>query len=56
MTDDQGGLAAQFAEWRHYVQRRRELRQALPEQALVGGRGLPRRLEHVVRAALAVRV
>ncbi|MFE9746769.1 permease prefix domain 1-containing protein [Saccharothrix saharensis] len=28
MTDDQGGVAAQFAEWRHYVQRRRELRQA----------------------------
>ncbi|MEV8437895.1 permease prefix domain 1-containing protein [Actinosynnema sp. NPDC051121] len=28
MTDDQGGLEAQFAQWRHYVQRRRELRQA----------------------------
>ncbi|MFJ6675069.1 permease prefix domain 1-containing protein [Actinosynnema sp. NPDC091369] len=27
MTDDRGGLEAQFAEWRHYVQRRRELRQ-----------------------------
>ncbi|PSL55919.1 hypothetical protein B0I31_104210 [Saccharothrix carnea] len=28
MTDDQGELEAQFAQWRHYVQRRRELRQA----------------------------
>ncbi|MCE6995013.1 permease prefix domain 1-containing protein [Saccharothrix sp. S26] len=28
MTDDQDGLEAQFAQWRHYVQRRRELRQA----------------------------
>ncbi|MCC8246919.1 permease prefix domain 1-containing protein [Saccharothrix luteola] len=27
MTDDQGDLDAQFAQWRHYVQRRRELRQ-----------------------------
>ena len=28
MTDDRGGLDAQFAQWRHYVQRRRELRRA----------------------------
>ena len=28
MTDDRGDLDAQFAQWRHYVQRRRELRQA----------------------------
>ncbi|XVS61210.1 permease prefix domain 1-containing protein [Actinosynnema sp. CA-299493] len=27
MTGDQGDLDAQFAQWRHYVQRRRELRQ-----------------------------
>jgi hypothetical protein len=27
MTDDQGALEAQFAQWRHYLQRRRELRQ-----------------------------
>jgi len=27
MTDDQADLDAQFAQWRHYVQRRRELRQ-----------------------------
>ncbi|MFI9006018.1 permease prefix domain 1-containing protein [Actinosynnema sp. NPDC053489] len=28
MTGDRDGLDAQFAQWRHYVQRRRELRQA----------------------------
>ncbi|MFD0206494.1 MULTISPECIES: permease prefix domain 1-containing protein [Saccharothrix] len=27
MTDDRGELEAQFAQWRHYVRRRRELRQ-----------------------------